>query len=78
MRYLLIGLVRGYQFLISPFLGSHCRFYPTCSCYALEAIEIHGALKGSCMAVRRVLRCHPWHQGGYDPVPGNLDDVSDG
>jgi len=78
MRYLLIGLIRGYQYLISPFLGSSCRFYPSCSCYAIEAIEVHGLLKGSWMAIRRILRCHPWHHGGFDPVPGSSDDVSHG
>ncbi len=69
MRSLLRGLIRGYQLFISPLLGPRCRFYPTCSHYALEALEIHGALKGSWLALRRVLRCHPWHPGGLDPVP---------
>jgi putative membrane protein insertion efficiency factor len=78
MRNLLIRLVRCYQYLIGPFFGSHCRFYPTCSHYAVEAIEMHGALAGSWMALRRLLRCHPWHPGGYDPVPRKSDDLSHG
>ena len=66
---LLVGLIRGYQLVLSPFVGNQCRFTPTCSQYAREAVEKHGALKGSWMAVRRVSRCHPWHPGGHDPVP---------
>lgn len=69
MRAILIVLIRGYQLLLSPLLGNHCRFYPSCSQYAREAIERHGALRGGWLAIRRVLRCHPWHPGGIDPVP---------
>jgi uncharacterized protein len=69
MRTLLMALVRGYQLLISPMLGSNCRFYPSCSCYAHAALQRHGALAGMFLAVRRLLKCHPWHEGGYDPVP---------
>ena len=69
MRQLLIWLLRGYRFAISPLYGQVCRFYPTCSAYALEAVTQHGALRGSWLAVRRVGRCHPWNPGGYDPVP---------
>lgn len=69
MQHLLIGLIRVYQVALSPFVGNQCRFTPTCSQYAREAVEKHGALKGSWMAVRRVSRCHPWHPGGHDPVP---------
>jgi putative membrane protein insertion efficiency factor len=69
MRPLLLGSVRAYQYLLRPMLGANCRFAPTCSDYALEAIERHGAWKGSWLAVRRILRCHPYHPGGYDPVP---------
>ena len=66
---LLIVLVRGYRYLISPLLGAHCRFYPSCSQYALTALEKHGAIKGMHLAGARLLRCHPWHAGGHDPVP---------
>ncbi len=69
MRKLLIGLVKLYQWCLSPFLGQHCRFYPSCSSYAIQALSKHGALKGSYLAVRRLGRCHPWCEGGHDPVP---------
>lgn len=69
MRLLLIGLLRTYRFAISPLYGQVCRYHPTCSAYALEAVTVHGAMKGSWLAVRRLLRCHPWSLGGYDPVP---------
>jgi putative membrane protein insertion efficiency factor len=69
MRWLIIQLIRGYRFLLSPWLGNHCRFYPTCSSYAITAVERHGALRGSAMGLARLLRCHPWHAGGVDPVP---------
>jgi uncharacterized protein len=69
MRKLLIALINGYRWFISPLLGQNCRFYPTCSCYAQQAIHRHGALRGSWLAVRRIGRCHPWHPGGFDPVP---------
>ena len=69
MRWFLIQSIRAYRYLLSPWLGAHCRFHPTCSCYAITAIERHGALRGSAMALRRLLRCHPWHPGGIDPVP---------
>lgn len=69
MRAFLMALIRIYQMGISPVLGNHCRFYPSCSQYACEALERHGALRGGWLAIRRVLRCHPWHPGGVDPVP---------
>ena len=69
LKRLLMGLVRAYQLLVSPMLGGSCRCEPTCSAYALEALERHGAFWGSYLAVRRVLRCHPWNPGGLDPVP---------
>ncbi len=62
-------LVRAYQWLVSPLLPQACRFYPTCSAYAATALERHGALRGSWLAARRLLRCHPFHEGGVDPVP---------
>ncbi len=68
-RKVLIAPIQVYQRLISPLLPRRCRFYPTCSQYAVEALEIHGAFRGSWLAVRRILRCHPLHPGGYDPVP---------
>ena len=68
-QHLLIGLIRAYQLLLSPFIGNQCRFTPTCSQFAREAVEKHGAIRGSWLAVRRVSRCHPWHPGGHDPVP---------
>lgn len=69
MTRLLIGLLRAYQYLLSPFFGQHCRFTPTCSQYAIDALREHGPWCGSMLAARRVLRCHPWHPGGVDPVP---------
>ena len=70
-RFLLVS-IRLYQLSLSPWLGHHCRFYPTCSDYAAQAIQAHGSLRGGWMALRRVLRCHPWHAGGLDPVPNSL------
>lgn len=74
---LLLGLVRGYQLAVSPLFAPSCRFYPTCSNYAMEAIREHGALKGAMLAAVRLAKCHPWHPGGHDPVPphnGHSDD----
>jgi uncharacterized protein len=68
-RRLLAAPVRAYRFFLSPWLGSACRFEPTCSRYALQALDAHGAARGSYLATRRVLRCHPWCAGGHDPVP---------
>ena len=69
MKKLLLILIRAYQLGVSPFLGQSCRFYPTCSNYAVEAIVGHGALKGAMLATKRLCKCHPWHPGGVDPVP---------
>ncbi|MFC0268391.1 membrane protein insertion efficiency factor YidD [Kushneria aurantia] len=69
LRLLLIGLLRGYQLFISPLLGPRCRFWPSCSSYAIEAIQLHGPLRGGWLALRRILRCHPLCAGGVDPVP---------
>jgi len=69
MRAVLIALIRVYQLFFSPLLGNHCRFYPSCSQYAREAVERYGVIRGVWLAIRRVLRCHPWHPGGFDPVP---------
>jgi uncharacterized protein len=69
IRHLLVGAIRAYQYAISPLLGSRCRFYPSCSQYALEAVTRFGVARGAWLAVRRLSRCHPWHPGGYDPVP---------
>jgi putative membrane protein insertion efficiency factor len=69
MRWLIITLIRGYRYLLGPWLGNHCRFHPSCSSYALTAVERFGAVRGGGLALRRLLRCHPWHPGGIDPVP---------
>jgi putative membrane protein insertion efficiency factor len=69
MRAALVFLIRAYQRLLSPLLGPRCRFYPSCSQYALEALQCHGAAHGSYLALRRICRCHPLHPGGFDPVP---------
>jgi uncharacterized protein len=68
-RKIFLGLIRGYQLAISPMLGPRCRFYPTCSCYAHTAIERFGLWRGFWLGLRRLLRCHPFAEGGYDPVP---------
>jgi putative membrane protein insertion efficiency factor len=65
----MIAFLKAYRLLVSPLYGDVCKFYPSCSAYALEAVSFHGALKGSWLTVRRLIRCHPWSLGGYDPVP---------
>jgi putative membrane protein insertion efficiency factor len=69
MKIIGITLIRLYRYFLSPWVGNQCRFYPTCSHYGEEAIEHYGLLKGSVMTIRRLLKCHPWHPGGIDPVP---------
>lgn len=73
MRQILIALIKLYRYAISPYLAPSCRYTPTCSSYAIEAIERHGIFRGSWLAMRRVSRCHPWHEAGYDPVPETND-----
>jgi len=72
MRALLIDVVKGYRLILSPWLGSACRFEPTCSAYSLQALQQHGAAAGSYLTLRRLVRCHPWCDGGCDPVPAEL------
>jgi uncharacterized protein len=73
MQRLLILVIRAYQYTLSPMLGVRCRFEPSCSRYAIEALQEHGALKGSWLAARRLARCHPFHPGGHDPVPQHAE-----
>jgi len=74
MRHVLRILIRAYQLVLSPLLGPRCRFYPSCSHYAIEAIETHGALRGSWLSAKRICRCHPFNPGGFDPVPHHMHD----
>ncbi|MDR1194724.1 MAG: membrane protein insertion efficiency factor YidD [Peptococcaceae bacterium] len=76
MKWLLLTIIRGYRRYISPLTQPSCRFTPTCSRYALEAIERFGAIKGGWLALRRILRCHPLHTGGWDPVPEKVESTS--
>lgn len=73
MRKIFVLIIQGYRLLISPFLGSNCRFYPSCSEYAQQAIMEHGVLRGLWLALKRLSRCHPWHAGGIDPVPARKE-----
>jgi hypothetical protein len=75
MRRLILGLIRIYQLTLSPLLGSNCRFQPTCSAYATEAIKKFGVLKGGYLSFRRLIKCHPFHEGGYDPVPDTVENI---
>jgi putative membrane protein insertion efficiency factor len=70
----LLGLVWVYRFLVSPWLGNNCRYTPSCSQYALDALRLHGAFRGSWLAMKRIGRCHPWGGSGYDPIPEKKDD----
>jgi len=72
MRKLLTLIIRAYQYLLSPFVGQHCRFHPTCSEYAITAVNRFGVLRGGWLAIRRISRCHPWQAGGVDPVPEKI------
>ena len=74
MRQVVTAALRGYRYFISPLLGPTCRFYPTCSSYAIEAIERHGITRGTWLTLRRLIRCNPWHPGGVDMVPGENSD----
>ena len=69
MKWLVLKLIRGYQLVLSPFVGFHCRFQPTCSAYAIEAISLHGVLRGGALTAKRLLRCNPRSESGFDPVP---------
>ncbi|MCB1666889.1 MAG: membrane protein insertion efficiency factor YidD [Porticoccaceae bacterium] len=69
MKTFFLLLIKGYQYLLSPLLGNNCRFYPSCSDYSREAIERYGLVKGGYLSLRRIVKCHPYHEGGYDPVP---------
>jgi putative membrane protein insertion efficiency factor len=73
MRKIFVLIIQGYRLLLSPFLGSNCRFYPSCSEYAQQAIMEHGVLRGLWLAIKRLGRCHPWHAGGIDPVPARKE-----
>ena len=77
LRFIPIALIRAYRLLLSPFVGQHCRFHPTCSHYAEQAIQTHGFVKGGWLALRRLGRCHPWHPGGVDPVPPTAQRPAD-
>ncbi|MCX7087417.1 MAG: membrane protein insertion efficiency factor YidD [Methylococcales bacterium] len=72
MQFTLITLIKFYKYFISPLLGNRCRFYPSCSTYALEALHVHGTFLGATLTLKRLLRCHPFHPGGFDPVPEKL------
>lgn len=78
MRTVLSRLIRLYQIVVSPLLGAHCRFAPSCSEYARQAVETHGSLRGLMMTLRRLSHCHPWHAGGYDPVPDRVNEETRG
>jgi hypothetical protein len=73
MRQILIALIKLYRYAISPYLAPSCRYTPTCSSYAIEAVQRFGVFRGGWLAMRRISRCHPWHEAGYDPVPENND-----
>ena len=78
MQAILVAAIKFYRYLISPWLGHHCRFEPTCSAYSLEAIERFGAARGSVLMLSRLSKCHPWHAGGIDPVPDKFGNKKNG
>ena len=78
MKIILLGLIRGYRRFISPLFPPSCRFQPTCSQYAIEAIATYGTIKGGWLAIARILKCHPFHPGGYDPVPTEDEKMGNG
>jgi putative membrane protein insertion efficiency factor len=78
MRFVLIAVIKFYKYFISPLLGNHCRFYPSCSTYAIEALRLHGFMAGSYLTLRRLLKCHPFHEGGIDPVPEKFGNNKNG
>lgn len=71
IKKLIIAVIRFYQYVISPWLGRNCRYTPSCSAYAIEALTLHGVFKGVWLSIKRISRCHPWGSSGYDPVPGS-------
>lgn len=75
MKQLLVHAIRGYQYAIRPMIGANCRFYPSCSDYACEALERHGAVRGGWLAAKRLAKCHPYHPGGFDPVPDPAGEI---
>ncbi len=75
MSHLIVGLIRAYQWCVSPILGPKCRFYPSCSCYSIDAVRSFGVRKGGWLSLRRILKCHPFNRGGYDPVPSKQGDI---
>ncbi|MBB3169822.1 membrane protein insertion efficiency factor YidD [Simiduia aestuariiviva] len=77
MSWLTIKFIHLYRWLLSPWIGNQCRFHPTCSYYAEDAINRHGFIKGGYLMLARLIKCHPWHPGGFDPVPGSSDSHSD-
>jgi len=73
VKKVLIFLIKCYRYLLSPLWGYHCRFYPSCSQYGMDALQVYGALQGSWLTLKRICRCHPWHAGGYDPIPSKKE-----
>jgi uncharacterized protein len=74
MRQILIVFINAYRYILSPFMGHNCRFYPSCSCYAQDAIQEYGVTRGTWLAIRRIVKCHPWHDGGVDYLPEKVEE----